>query len=1516
MSGTLDQTRDYLLGIDVGSTTVKIGLVASETAAMHYHRYRRHGAEQRACSVALLRELAHEHPDLRLRPIFTGSGGRDLATAAGVGHIQEVVANSLAVRRFHPQARVAVELGGQDAKVIFFRHDPATGDLNASDMRMNGSCAGGTGAFIDEVARLLQTPVERFDQLAAEGRSVYQISGRCGVFAKTDIQPLLNQGIARSDLALSTFHAVARQTIGGLAQGLQIVPPVIFQGGPLTFNATLIDVFAERLELSEDQVIRPQLPEVFVAHGAALAIPVLFPETATVTATELADALEAGAGRRSKAKTTAHVVAEANDENDPLFADAREREEFERRHQRPDHQRRSFTPGTCAEVWIGIDAGSTTTKIALLDDDGALLDSAYAHNEGSPLATGARMLAALLERYEAEGVELVVRGVGTTGYGERLFAAAFRADYHTVETVAHAHAALREAPDAGFVLDIGGQDMKAITIADGIVTGISLNEACSAGCGSFLENFAANLNVPLGDIAPMAFAATAPSRLGSRCTVFMNSSIITEQKNGKKPEDIMAGLCRSIVENVFTKVVRVPNFAMLGETVVVQGGTFENDAVLRALEQYTERRVVRAPFPGLMGAIGVGLLTREARAAEDSSPTTFVGLERLRDFEYEQHSGVVCSFCTNACSRTVVRFADGTRYVTGNRCERGQILDRKAEAALSRHNAVALPGAQHDSEPSAHEGIDEQASRERLRAIAQKRRAVPNLMAERDRLLNTLHPVEVLRKAETRTIGIPRALEFWNSLPFWRSFWTALGFEVVVSSRSTQELYESGVASVPSDTVCFPAKLAHGHIRNLAERGVDRIFMPMINRMPPENPDTTSDHVCAVVKGYPLVLDISDEPGRRHGIPFDRPMFHWVDARARRRQVEAWVHQQFDIEPDLIRRALDVGDREQAAFQTALTECGREVLEGLQGSDTFGVVIAGRPYHSDQLVNHDLADLFVEMGIPVLTADSLPDLHKTDLRATRAELTINFHVRMYAAALQVCAQPNLELVQVVSFGCGHDAVISDEVVRLMEHGSGKAPLTLKLDETDVRGPMAIRVRSFIETIRARRERTTNDTASDKTPATVTGKPSARFAFQRLQLPDPFPVKYRRRDRREKVIMAPNVSRAFAQVISAAIRAEGYRIEPLPLADRRAVELGKRYIHNDMCFPAQINVGEMLGALERGVVDPEVAVCGLAKSQCDCRLAHYAGLARRALDDAGYPQVPIITTDKDTKNMHPGFRLSPLFQLRMLWALGMVDALESLRLRLRPYERESGTTDRIFEDGMQRLATAIERSTRRALAVYREIVAQFAAMPVSENFDRPQVFVIGEFLLNFHPTSNFDIVRYLEANGMEVVLPPILDVFRRDFMRMKTERRDFFVRHPLIDTALSGVTDMLFDHVLDTVAEIAAQVPRYVKRVPLPQIAELSEEIVHHTFTSGEGWMIAGDILHHAAHGIRSFLILQPFGCLPNHITGRGLIKRLKEIHPDAQILSLDYDPDTSFANVENRLQMLIMNTRIAAGIGA
>ena len=1492
------------IGLDIGSTTVKAVVLEAEATQPLYSTYLRHNACQIETAASVLKEIFERFPQSEFRLAVCGSGGRTLANLVHGFYIQEVVANSIAVKRFYPQTRVAVELGGQDAKIVFFYHDEKTGHITAGDMRMNGSCAGGTGAFIDEVAHLLKIPVEDFESYASRGTHVYDISGRCGVFAKTDIQPLLNQGVSREDIALSALHAIAKQTIGGLAQGLEFRPPLLFEGGPLTFNPTLIKVFGERLSIDSHDLIRPERPEIFVALGTALSIGTLFrgypseflPSQALHVLSTFRETLQEGPPSGSRS----------------FFFSKAERDSFQERHRLPplptlerylaskgEGMRAASDPrpltgsgpipvtgSQCIPLenstlipptsrpfvlpaYLGIDAGSTTTKFVLMDEEESLIESFYANNEGEPLLVMQKALLELHERYRHLGVDLRIRAVGTTGYGENLFAKAFGADFHTVETVAHATAARKYVPGVSYILDIGGQDMKAISLSDGIVTGIILNEACSAGCGSFLENFAKSLGFKASDIAEAAFSSRNPAELGSRCTVFMNSTIITEQKNGKSPQDIMAGLCRSIIENVFTKVIRISNLSALGETLVVQGGTFKNDAVLRALEQYTGKKVVRAPYPGEMGAIGIALLTRqfvyetELRTGRPYQ-TSFLGFENLRSFSYTRESQVICPFCANNCNRTVIRFFNGSTYITGNRCERGEVL----------------------GEPGNEE------VRIRVKEARRKLQEVPDLFRRREELLFQEYPVVFLQDPKPITVGIPLALEFWNSLPFWRTFWTALGFRVVLSDKSSRRLFEEGLPFVTSDTVCFPAKLVHGHIHSLLRKKVDRIFMPSIIRMPSENTSSTSDHLCAVVKGYPLVVRYSDDPERRGKVPYDVPLFHWFDQRTRDIQITEYAAKTFGIPSSLIQDAIQQGDRAQAAFLDTLQAEGRVLLERCRGEGTFAVVLAGRPYHSDSLVNHDLSRYFTRQGVPVLPLEAIPGLWETDLSRVRVELTNNFHARMLSGAIRAAQIPELEYVQIVSFGCGHDAILTDEIIRLMKEISRKDPLTLKLDEGDAVGPLSLRVKSFIETIRTRRK------------ALVSIKPQ--------ELKDPYPVKFTRSQWKTKTILVPNVSQAFCRIATAAIRKQGFRVEPLPLGGREAIKLGKQFVHNDICFPAQMNIGECLAALMSGQFDPDTVVLGLAKYQCDCRLAHYAALARKALDEAGFSQVPLITTDKlDTRNMYPGFKLGTGFELHMLWGLVMMDILEDLRRKIRPYEGSNGETDRVFTQVIEKIASGLEHSIRRAIQAFRDGVDAFCQIPYDRSILRPRVFIIGEYLLNYHPGSNFYVEEYLEKHGMEVILPRMADVFRRDYLRKISEMRDFHVRYPFLEGIASYVTEGLFDYALDKLEKVALKHPLYQPSTRLPEIAAHTDSIMHRTFTSGEGWLIPGEILHYASKGVKAFVVLQPFGCLPNHICGRGVMKRLKEEYPDIQILPLDYDPDTSFANIENRLQMLIMNTRQA-----
>ena len=1464
-------SKKFRLGIDVGSTTTKIAALGENSGELLYADYRRHHAEQRKSVIQALYDFDRQFPGAEVSLVLTGSGAKPAADAAGVPFIQEVVANSIALREYCGNVGTAIELGGQDAKILFFREDPATGRSEVDDMRMNGSCAGGTGAFIDEVASILHVPTEQFNALAEKGTTVFDISGRCGVFAKTDIQPLLNQGVLTSDLALSAFHAIAKQSIGGLAQGLDIRPPVVFEGGPLTFNPVLVRVFAERLRLTKDEVIVPERPEMMIARGAALSLDSLFRERReTFSVPELITKFENIREQRPGGDERLSRPFFENEEDYRLFAEEHRIEEL---------QPIVFSPGQKVRAYLGIDCGSTTTKFVLMEEDGTLIDSYYGPNEGDPLKVLRKGLISVRNRCRTAGAELEIIASGSTGYGELLVSKAFSTECHMVETVAHARAAEQYADQVSFILDIGGQDMKAIWMNNGIVTNIVVNEACSSGCGSFLENFARSLKIPVYEIAEAAFRSSAPAALGSRCTVFMNSSIITEQRNGKLPDDIMAGLCRSIIENVFTKVIRVSNICTLGEHIVVQGGTFRNDAVLRAMEQYLGRNVTRAPYPGLMGAIGAALLVKEQTEEALAAGTfrkTFIGLDALDRFSYTQEPNLVCPFCGNHCKRTVVSFPNGNSWVTNNRCERGEILGDPKDSAV----------------------------REKLAAAEKKRRSVPDLYELRQELLFREYPAELCAPERDTVIGLPRVLLNWEFTPFWTTFWRSLGFKVLLSPKSSRKLYESGLSAVTSDTVCFPAKLVHGHLRALKDLGVDRIFLPSVTAVQSENREKTSESMCAVVKGYPIVIRNSDNPAEKWDIPFDAPLFHWHRRADMHRQLKEYVSREFGISAASCENAVRQAEAAMDRFHRDLSEAGQRVLDQVTERGEFAVVLASRPYQNDELVNHGLSRMFTSMGIPVLTADAVPGVNDVDLSRSRLDIVNNFHARMLGSAVLAAENPNLEYVQVVSFGCGHDAYLTDEIIRLMDGISGKTPLVLKLDESDVQGPLRIRVRSFTETVRMRRKRAA---------AAETDMAADTAADQEIrELPDPYPVKFLKKDIKERVVLVPNTSHAFCEILSAAFRAQHIRAVPLPLGYGDAIRNGKRYVHNDICFPAQMVIGEIISALKSGKYDIGSVGVVMAKYIGDCRLTHYSALLRKALDDAGFKTVPIITNDQeDERGLHPGYRMNLRSQARLVFALPMIDVLEELLRKTRPYELEEGSADRSFGLALKEVVKGMDRGIQGARKGFKKAIDIMNGIRCDFTKKKPKVLIVGEYLLNFHPGANHEIERYLEKNGFEVIEARMTDVIRKTYFYQNAQVKEYHIRKSFREKSLLQIEDSLFDLAQNAVDAIAKQSPLYRPAPRMQDIVKDSDPIIHHTFDAGEGVLIPGEILHHAREGCRNFIILQPFGCLPNHVVGRGIAKKLKELYPDARILPLDYDPDVSTANIENRLQMLIMNEKMA-----
>ncbi|MCL1846670.1 MAG: acyl-CoA dehydratase activase [Coriobacteriia bacterium] len=1468
-----ETTRRINVGIDVGSTTTKLVAIDACTHARLFAYYGRHQARQVESVLALLEQLEQGFPGALFRAAICGSGGLSLAEALGLPYAQEVVANAIAIHEHHPATKVAIELGGQDAKIVFFAPSDS-GELQVANLRMNGVCAGGTGAFIDEVAALLSIPVESFEGLASQGRQVFEISGRCGVFAKTDIQPLLNRAVPKEDIALSTLHAIAKQTICGLAQGLDIEAPVAFMGGPTSFIPTLVTVFAEHLGLKAEDIVIPDQPETVIALGAALSLDTLFKDEPAL--------LDLDAARQA---LSAQLALKGPDpqKGAAFFSDDEEYQRFCKRHAPSAIASFQLAPGQAKRAFLGIDSGSTTTKYVLIDTEGEPFESFCTANKGEPLERTIKALCDVRDKYRDAGTPLEILGVGTTGYGEELFARALCADYQVVETVAHARAAREFVPDLSFLVDIGGQDMKALWIDNGVITGIVVNEACSSGCGSFLENYATSFGVPVEDIATLAFGAQSPAELGSRCTVFMNSSIVTQMRNGRTQPDIMAGLCRSIVENVFTKVIRTANLDSLGPRIVVQGGVFKNDAVLRAFESYVGKEVTRSPYPDLMGALGVALLTREqwqkrnddkneqdgclenrelAAKTAKTAPTahaeglsTFIGLEALDGLSYTQETGLVCEGCSNRCVRSRITFSNGRTWVTGNRCAKGE-------------------------DPSGADGATEVQTQE-----------VPDLFKERERLLFGDYPVKALAPKRAESIGLPCVLAFWELMPFWKAFFSSLGFTVILSKPSSHRQYQAALPAVTSDTACFPAKLVHGHIRDLVQQGVDRIFLPAITTPEWEGPDKSEESLCALVKGTPLIIKNSDDPSGNWGVPYDAPLFHWFSKRDRARQLASFMQECFGIAPAQTRKAIAQGDAAQALFTKCLLEKGKAVIEEVEKNGSYAVVLAGRPYHGDALVNHGISSIFTELGIPVLSADSIPGWDKVDLSKSRLDLPNTYLSRILASCLLAVRSPHLEFVQLVSFGCGHDAYLSDEVIRLMKEVDNRAPLIVKIDESDTREPLRIRVRSFIETIALRRGE------GHRAPVHA--------------LSEPYPAKLTRSSRKKMTVLLPNTSHAFSRLMAAVFNKQGLHAISLAYGQDEAVRLGKMYVHNDMCFPVQVVVGEVLEALSSGQYDLEHTAVAIARYTDCCRLAFYCAMLRKALDDAGFHQVPIVTNDDiDIHALHPGFKMSKLSLARIATTLPLIDVLEELLRKIRPYEVVPGSTQTAYEAAFDLVMQGVEaHGMRGARSGFRKALEVMGQVAYDRSTLRPRVHIMGEFLMSFHPGANNRIESYLEGHGFELSMVRITDMIHKIYFSRYGQIKDFSVSRPLSEKLWYAVVNAVFKIGNQAADRLAVRHPLHEPIIPLTELVKASDPIIHHSFDTSEGVLTPAEILYKAARGEKAFIILQPFGCLPNHIVGRGIAKRIKQLYPNIQILALDFDPDTSPANIENRLQMLITNSK-------
>ena len=1570
------------VGLDIGSTTVK-AVVLDQSDSLGdtlFSDYRRHHANVRATVAGLLVDIHKKLVDLGrgdepIRLSITGSGGLALADNLHVPFIQEVIAETEAIDKEYPQADVIIELGGEDAKITYLKPTP--------EQRMNGSCAGGTGAFIDQMSTLLDTDAAGLNEMAKSYENLYPIASRCGVFAKTDLQPLINDGAAKPDLAASIFTAVATQTIAGLASGRPIHGTVIFLGGPLFFMSELRAAFQRALEGKVDEFIVPTDAHLYVAYGSALQ----------------ADVDSDDQGNYFEAHTCDDILKRLDELKNlpsntptmpPLFPTEADREDFNKRHHK-EHIHIGTLEGAHGPHFLGIDAGSTTIKATLVNDDREIVWSSYANNEGSPL-TAAINIVKKIQSELPEGA-WIARSCAT-GYGEGLITTGLHLDEGVVETMAHYRGAEMVSPGVTAVIDIGGQDMKYLAITDGVIDSIAVNEACSSGCGSFLQTFAMSMGLTIQEFTQKALASTHPVDLGSRCTVFMNSSVKQAQKEGASIEDIAAGLCYSVVRNALYKVIKLRDSGELGDTVVVQGGTFLNDAVLRAFELLTERQVTRPNIAGLMGAFGAALTARmhyqdeadhldvvvkadgseeqsEAEPAPKSEPKA-AAFKKTEPAKPEVHVVVVdgvahtassiltgealdnmsmtterdvCKLCQNHCKLTITTFSDGSRFVTGNRCERG------GDAKKKRSDRPNLYDYKYK------------------RCFAYRR---------------------LTDKAATRgEIGIPRALNMYENYPFWFTLLTSLGFKVMISGRSSHELFETGIESIASENICYPAKLVHGHIKWLLNKGIKTIFYPCVSYEENFVPNTDNHYNCPVVANYPVVIGANMPELREEGVRYMRPYFNMANHELMvDRIVEefAWAN----VTREEAETAVKAAYAENEVFKHDVQMEGLKALAYMKEHDCKGIVLAGRPYHVDPEINHGIPETICALGMAVLSEDSICELqpgeklnlseflaegeedprkknasgfrHVDDRTVTKMPLRVTnqwaYHARLYAAAHFVASYPGLELVQLNSFGCGLDAITTDQVSEILADKADVYTM-LKIDEVSNLGAAKIRLRSLKAAVEERERNKKNDgfrktgteaptpgrqvmldtvmkanpklteavTAASKRAAEngkgesqetaktqTNGKGASAHNSATLS-------KYANRipfgkNMKDYTIVAPQMSPIHFSLVESVIRSGGYKFDILKHASREDVETGLKYVNNDACYPAIMVIGQLVDAILEGKYDPDHTALAITQTGGMCRATNYFGLIRKALVDAGYPQIPVIAISTQGIEDNPGFTATPALLHRAIKALIIGDLLMKCLYRVRPYEVTPGSANQLYKTWDTIVREALEHHGRSKTArkfiskgylpyptLVKEIVKSFDALPLKDEPRKVRVGVVGEILVKYQPDANNHVVDVIESQDCEAVVPGIME-----FMTTRPYISDWNEHYLGMGGSKLGYALMrkgldLYNAPVREAVDLAHG--KFSQDLPMPELVKKADEVTSVGVQAGEGWLLTAEILELIESGCPNVVCAQPFACLPNHVTGRGMFGKIRRLHPEANIVSIDYDPGASEANQLNRIKLMI-----------
>ena len=1450
------------IGIDVGSTTVKIA-VLDDSDKLIYGDYQRHRADIRSTIISVVtnafEKLVSEQGYSEEQPVsvkVTGSGGLSVSQWLNIPFIQEVVAATTAVKRLIPQTDVVIELGGEDAKITYF-----TGGV---EQRMNGTCAGGTGAFIDQMAALLETDAAGLNELARGAQTIYPIAARCGVFAKTDVQPLINEGARREDIAASIYQAVVNQTISGLACGKPIRGNVAFLGGPLHFMDQLRARFIETLKLKDEEIIVPEDSQLFVAAGSAFSA-----ERKLETADGKPFTFPTIASFKDSLKNLVGAELSEVQRLEPLFNNVTELDEFRKRHAQEKALRGSLE-NTTGPVFLGLDSGSTTTKAVLIDQKGRIIWDFYSHNLGNPVDLAVKVLKDLYKKLPKD--VYIARAV-STGYGEALFQAALGVDAGEVETITHFRAADFFVPGVEFLLDIGGQDMKCLRMKDGAIVSIQLNEACSSGCGSFLDNFVNTMGMDVKEFGKIALMADKPVDLGSRCTVFMNSRVKQAQKEGASVADIAAGLSYSVIKNALFKVIKLRKASDIGEKVVVQGGTFFNDAILRAFEKIAGVEVFRPDVAGLMGAYGSALIAYDQwvdlSAPKPGEPagtppkdirSNIATLEQLENFHVDLESRR-CGKCQNNCLLTINTFSDGDNkrvFITGNRCERGAEL-------------ADLEGSVIDASNKANTSVED---------VGQK---MPNLFEWKYKRLFGYAPLKP-ENAPMGDVGIPRVLNMYENYPLWFTFFTKLGFRVILSQRSTRSVYEKGIETIPSESVCYPGKISHGHVVSLIQRGVKFIFYPCAPYEKQEDSGAGNHYNCPIVTSYPEVLRNNvDELRQDPTITYMDPFLPIYDkSRLADRLCEELLKKFPALSEKQIREAVDAAWAEQEKFREDVKAAGEEALEKMIRAGGNGIVLSGRPYHLDPEINHGIPEMINALGLAVFTEDSVAHLGSIE-RPLRIIDQWVYHNRLYRAASFVSEMPNLEMLQLTSFGCGLDAVTADQVDEIMR-SKGKMYTLIKIDEGSNLGAVRIRIRSLIAAVRERQRHNR--------------KIQVKSAAYQRQV-------FTKEMKHTHTIIGPQMSPIHFRILKQAFNASGYNFVVLDAVDPKAVEAGLKYVNNDACYPSILVAGQMIAALESGKYDLNHVSLIITQTGGGCRATNYIGFIRRALNDAGWGHVPVLSLSAQGFEKNPGFKITLSLLHRLLMAVMVGDVLMRALYRTRPYEAVPGSADALYEKWSGRAEKQVQSmSVHGYHKLLKGIIRDFDNLPLRP-IKKPRVGVVGEILVKFHPTANNKIVETIEKEGAECVMPDLADFFFYSFSTGIFRHEE--LAFPKKTERNARLLVWFLELYRNKMKKYLNASHRFEAPSSIYDLMKGVDDIVQLGNITGEGWFLTAEMVELIHEGAPSIACVQPFACLPNHVTGKGMIKELRRRFPEANISAIDYDPGSSEVNQLNRLKLLLSN---------